>query len=118
MRRFHFLRQILANRFSAVRPRGSGDPALCRKHWSPASAGVSGRAHTATRLKSARNIAAAIAVLLLLGAPRAHAQDWKARWDATVAAAEKEGALDVSGPSGKLWQDALMTFQAAYPKIK
>jgi len=48
----------------------------------------------------------------------ARAQDWKARWDTTVAAAEKEGALDVSGPSGKLWTDALMTFQAAYPKIR
>ena len=64
------------------------------------------------------HIAGALAALLVLAGAPARAQDWKARWEATVAAAEKEGALDVSGPSGRLWTDALMTFQAAYPKIK
>ena len=35
----------------------------------------------------------------------AAADDWKSRWDATVTAAEKEGALNVSGPAGKIWRD-------------
>lgn len=46
------------------------------------------------------------------------ADDWKARWDKIVAAAEKEGEINVSGPSGKLWRDELMAFQKAYPKIR
>jgi iron(III) transport system substrate-binding protein len=64
------------------------------------------------------NTAGVIAALLALAPLHARAEDWKTRWDATLAAAEQEGALDVSGPSGKLWTDALTTFQAAYPKIK
>src|SRR5690242_15305395 len=62
-------------------------------------------------------IVGAIALLLAV-LPLHAADDWKARWDATVAAAEQEGALDVSGPSGKSWGDELMTFQAACPKIR
>src|SRR5579862_9238103 len=63
-------------------------------------------------------VACTIAALLALTPLHARAEDWKTRWDATVAAAEQEGALDVSGPSGKIWREQLMTFQAAYPKIK
>jgi iron(III) transport system substrate-binding protein len=44
--------------------------------------------------------------------------DWKADWDATVAAANKEGALVLSVPSGRAWRDALAKFQDAYPQIK
>ena len=46
------------------------------------------------------------------------ADDWKARWAKVVVAAEKEGQLVVSGPSGKLWRDELAAFEKAYPKIK
>lgn len=45
------------------------------------------------------------------------AEDWKARWDKVVAAAEKEGRLVVSGPSGSLWRNELLKFKKAYPKI-
>lgn len=53
-------------------------------------------------------------------APGAFAQqgDWKARWDNILAAAEKEGALNVSVPSGTQWRTELMEFQKLYPKIK
>src|SRR5215475_13622050 len=44
--------------------------------------------------------------------------DWKADWDATIAAAKKEGALVLSVPSGRAWRDALAKFQEAYPDIK
>lgn len=43
--------------------------------------------------------------------------DWKKKWDETVAAANKEGKLVISAPSGTVWRDQLMTFQKAYPKI-
>src|SRR5262249_49747253 len=58
------------------------------------------------------------ATLILASLPAYAADDWKARWDGIVAAAEKEGELNVSGPSGKIWRDELMAFQKAYPKIK
>jgi iron(III) transport system substrate-binding protein len=59
-------------------------------------------------------------LLLTLSAALSHAQstDWKADWDATVAAANKEGALVMSVPSGRAWRDALAKFQDAYPAIK
>ncbi len=59
----------------------------------------------------------AAATSLLRGVP-ALAQDWKARWDQVVAAANKEGALDVAGPSGRQWQQLLADFGKEYPKIK
>ncbi len=46
------------------------------------------------------------------------APDWQAKWNQTVAAAEKEGKLIVAGPSGKLWQGLLEEFSKDYPKIK
>lgn len=54
---------------------------------------------------------------LLRGLP-ALAQDWKTRWDQVVAAAGKEGALDVAGPSGRQWQQLLGEFGKDYPKIR
>jgi len=63
-------------------------------------------------------VAALLAMtFLLLGAENARA-DWKADWDATVAAAKKEGALVLSVPSGRAWRDALAKFSDAYPDIK
>ena len=56
---------------------------------------------------------------LFLAAPAAaEGASWQRDWDATVAAANQEGALVVSAPSGRDWRDALMEFQKAYPQIK
>lgn len=75
-----------------------------------------------TRVITRRGFAVAIASSFLAAmtgfAPAAAAQDWKARWDEVVAAAEKEGALDVSGPSGRQWTKMLQEFSKDYPKIK
>ena len=43
---------------------------------------------------------------------------WEAEWAKTLAAAEKEGTVTVYGPPGKQYQDAITSFQEAYPKIK
>jgi len=48
----------------------------------------------------------------------AQPSDWKKDWDQTVAAANKEGQLVISAPSGTIWREQLMTFQQAYPAIK
>ncbi len=61
--------------------------------------------------------ALAMTLIILSAATPAHA-DWKTDWDATVAAAKKEGALVLSVPSGRAWRDALAKFQEAYPDIK
>ncbi len=54
------------------------------------------------------------------GALPGTAADWpgKAKWDAVVAAAKKEGRLVVAGPSGRAWRDALLRFRKDYPDIK
>jgi ABC-type Fe3+ transport system substrate-binding protein len=69
-----------------------------------------------------RRIPALLALCLpLLAAGAAAAQapaDWQARWDGLVAAAQKEGAIAISGPSGKVWLPALAAFGKAYPDIK
>lgn len=44
--------------------------------------------------------------------------DWKREWARVMASAEKEGQATVYAPPGKQYQDALMSFQEAYPKIK
>jgi iron(III) transport system substrate-binding protein len=43
---------------------------------------------------------------------------WKQEWQKVLAAAEKEGQVTVYGPPGKQYQDAIASFQEAYPKIK
>jgi iron(III) transport system substrate-binding protein len=48
----------------------------------------------------------------------AQSGDWKKKWDETVAAANKEGKLVISAPSGTAWREQLMTFQKSYPNIK
>lgn len=65
-------------------------------------------------------LAGAVLLALCVGTfeARAASADWKADWDKTVAAAKKEGALTISGPSGSVWRSALMTFEKAYPGIK
>jgi len=75
------------------------------------------------RRKALRIIAAA--AFLIIGyrtvdgtaavAPKA---DWQAEWEKTLAAAEKEGQVTIYGPPGIDYQNAIGTFQDAYPKIK
>jgi ABC-type Fe3+ transport system substrate-binding protein len=48
----------------------------------------------------------------------AQTNDWKKVWDETVAAANKEGQLVISAPSGTAWREQLLLFQQAYPGIK
>lgn len=50
----------------------------------------------------------------------AHAEEgWKADWERTVAAANHEGAVTISGPSGRGWRDFLIKrFQHDFPKIQ
>ncbi len=57
--------------------------------------------------------------LIFLSALRAQAQtDWKSEWEKSLAAAHAEGQVTVYGPPGKQYQDAISSFQSAYPKIK
>ena len=57
--------------------------------------------------------------LILLSAPGAQAQtDWKSEWEKSLAAAHAEGKVTVYAPPGKQYQDAIMSFQEYYPKIK
>jgi len=50
---------------------------------------------------------------------QAGAAAWdSAAWDATVAAAKKEGRLVVSGPVGQAWRDAISLFPQSYPEIE
>src|SRR5690348_10159172 len=48
----------------------------------------------------------------------AQGSNWKEVWDQTVAAANKEGQLIISGPSGTAWREQLLKFQEEYPGIK
>ncbi|TAK00706.1 extracellular solute-binding protein [bacterium] len=57
--------------------------------------------------------------LIFLSALRAQAQtDWKSEWEKSLAAAHAEGKVTVYAPPGKQYQDAIMSFQEYYPKIK
>jgi iron(III) transport system substrate-binding protein len=61
-----------------------------------------------------------VALSCIRMAPSAHAanEGWKQDWDRTVAAANKEGELVVSGPVGHLWSDFLVArFHKDYPGI-
>jgi len=59
-----------------------------------------------------------LAVAALCGSAAAQPADWKKHWEQTIAAANQEGQLVISAPSGTLWRDQLMTFQQTYPKIR
>lgn len=56
----------------------------------------------------------AAAILPSLGVAPAFADD---SWDAVVAAAEKEGAVNIQGPVNDKYRASIQTFSAAYPKI-
>ena len=74
-------------------------------------------------IKGLRRISSLLSIGALIGAwlsapALAQSNDWKKVWDETVAAANKEGKLVISAPSGTVWRDELMAFQKAYPAIK
>ena len=58
---------------------------------------------------------AACLFALALGPARA---DWQGDWQRTIAAAQAEGALTISGPSGSAWREQLLAFEKDYPEIK
>jgi iron(III) transport system substrate-binding protein len=56
---------------------------------------------------------------LLASASVAAAQDWKAQWQSTIAAAEQEGTVVVDTVSDQAWQEFVAKeFPAAFPKIR
>lgn len=70
------------------------------------------------RLRAALIAVVIVALIGLRTEGARAADDWKTDWDKTVAAANKEGELIVSGPVGKLWSDFLIPrFQKDYPGI-
>lgn len=71
-----------------------------------------------TRRDFTLGLAGSAAAATLLRPLPALSQDWKARWDQVVAAADKEGAIDIAGPSGRQWQQLLSEFGKEFPKIK
>jgi len=47
------------------------------------------------------------------------AQDWQKEWERVLAAAEREGQVNVAGPPGDAYRTALVeTFQKRYPKVR
>lgn len=66
---------------------------------------------------SAWSVVAVFGVIAISAAAFAQPADWRERWDKAVAAAKKEGEINISGPSGRNWRDYLMKFQEAYPEI-
>lgn len=44
--------------------------------------------------------------------------DWRVQWEQTLAAAKREGALVVVGPTGPLQRQAVAHFEQAHPEIK
>jgi iron(III) transport system substrate-binding protein len=59
-----------------------------------------------------------VAGALWHGSATAQVNDWEKTWDQTVAAANREGELVISAPSGTAWREQLLTFQQSYPGIK
>ena len=43
---------------------------------------------------------------------------WELEWEKTVAAAEQEGRVVISGPTRESWRNVLMTFEKDFPEIK
>jgi len=51
-------------------------------------------------------------------APQSAGKDWQAQWEQTLAAAKKEGAINVSGPPQEAERSVILKFRDAYPDIK
>jgi iron(III) transport system substrate-binding protein len=65
-----------------------------------------------------RGVLLPLLFLVALAGSSAGQSDWKREWERILAGAEKEGQVTVYAPPGKQYQDALMAFQEAYPRIK
>jgi iron(III) transport system substrate-binding protein len=69
--------------------------------------------------KVVRSWVAPLGVFLLIGfLPGTGFAQSLQEWDQLVAAAEKEGQVTVYGPPGITYQNAIVAFQSAFPKIK
>ena len=56
-------------------------------------------------------------VMLFALAMRAECQEWKTKWDKTLADAKKEGKVAVAGPPGTAYRDVMRGFEKKYPEI-
>ncbi|MBI1993219.1 MAG: extracellular solute-binding protein [Deltaproteobacteria bacterium] len=64
-------------------------------------------------------LVASLAVALISTAEVRAQSGWQKQWEATLAAAEKEGRLEIAGPPGESFRKAIVdAFTKAYPKIK
>lgn len=70
-----------------------------------------------SKKKTLSFIASLLAMFLALPA-MASAQNWKAEWEKTLAAAKKEGKVTVAGPPGQGYRQALTAFSKSYPDIQ
>lgn len=70
------------------------------------------------RAITGRGIILAVLFLMALAGSSAAQPDWKREWEKSLAAGEKEGQVTVYGPPGIQYQEAIRSFQEAYPKIK
>jgi len=70
------------------------------------------------RAITGRGIILAVLFLIALAGSSAAQPDWKREWEKSLAAGEKEGQVTVYGPPGIQYQEAIRSFQEAYPKIK
>jgi ABC-type Fe3+ transport system substrate-binding protein len=74
---------------------------------------------TEAQRQRVRFLSAPLCLYGLLFASIASAQDWKAEWDRTVAAAEKEGEIVLQSQPNQAARDFILReFPKAYPKIK
>ena len=66
------------------------------------------------------SFATALSFVLILFLAEARGQgSWQTEWERVLAAAEKEGQVNIGGPPGDVYRFALMeVFQKKYPKIK
>ena len=64
-------------------------------------------------------LVASLAVALVSTAEVRAQSGWQKEWEATLAAAEREGQIDIAGPPGDSFRKAIVDgFTKAYPKIK
>src|SRR3989338_9883207 len=64
-------------------------------------------------------LVASLAVSLLSTAEVRGQSSWQKEWEATLAAAEREGQIDIAGPPGDSFRKAIVdSFTKTYPKIK
>jgi len=66
--------------------------------------------------RGAARLVCAVLLVALFG--QGAAAQWRAEWDRSIAAAEKEGQVTVYGPPGIGHQNAIGAFQDVFPKIK